>query len=822
LDAPTFSAVFLLILCGLPLFAAGLSGVVSDPSGLPVQGAAVKFACPAGEQTVNTDVRGRFHFATGGTGCEISVTVPNFAVYRKVLTAGTDSIAIRLQLSTLRDRITVSPDDRGDSSIPTPGLGTVSLSGDQLKLISDNTADLIQYAKLMAGISGGSDAIYVDGLPAHTLPPVDKIARIIVNADPFSAEYSDGDQTHIDIITKSGDRHFHIHFGGGALGAGGKSVLANGPAKSSSGNWSASGPIPYLPLTFTLQFGYSDAVTPLAVEASQPPVLYPGGVWTSNSVSAANRGGSGTLNLYFSPAETFHGHVSYFESRADSSNSGVGGLVLAAGGADTHFVSRDLSATVYKSWGSLLLRGGMTYSDISTTAQAGSSALQVSVAGEFVAGGAPMTVNNSQRTDWTGKIAIESDTPSPNWTAGIMFDHAGDAILQTPNPAGSLLFTSVSAYEDAIDGQDTGSYFLTSGNGSVRYANTTVAPFFQKQIVKRKNLLVTGGVRADYQGGYGVMLSPRVGLATQWHKFVFRSGGGLFARDLTDDVLVRILQNDALHLQQYFAQDVSFADYTSVPLSSATTIHSQLAPGLTRPREWMQRSSIERPLGKFSTGVEYTWTRDEHLLGSRRLWEGDGWTDFLESDRNAAKNRVHTQLSYRLKAQRFLAFYDWTRSRDDTDGPFSFPANQNDLRAEWARSSGIAPHSAGLTGILSLPAKITANVTESWHGTAPYNITTGLDPTGDGLFTDRGGLPRNSGNGPGYKSLSLFASRRIGTPLLPTRPRKRIYFRVGLQATNLLNDRNYISLGSVLGSQTFGQPLFALPGRTFRVWLTLD
>jgi hypothetical protein len=210
------------------------------------------------------------------------------------------------------------------------------------------------------------------------------------------------------------------------------------------------------------------------------------------------------------------------------------------------------------------------------------------------------------------------------------------------------------------------------------------------------------------------------------------------------------------------------------------------------------------------------------LLGSRRLAGDGGWLDFLESDRNAERQQVHTQVRYKIKMQQFLAYYDWVRAFNDTDGAFSFPANQNDIRAEWARSAGIAPHSLTFAAMLQLPGKISANITESWRGSAPYNITTGSDPTGDGLYTDRGGLPRNSGNGPGYNSLSLYASRRIVLPTLPTRPRKRLAVRVGLQGANLLGIRNYTGVGSVLGSPTFGMPLYALPGRSVRVWMNLD
>ena len=123
-------------------------------------------------------------------------------------------------------------------------------------------------------------------------------------------------------------------------------------------------------------------------------------------------------------------------------------------------------------------------------------------------------------------------------------------------------------------------------------------------------------------------------------------------------------------------------------------------------------------------------------------------------------------------------------SRDDTDRPFSFPAESDDIRAEWARSAGISAPAATAFVMPQLPWKISA--TSRSHGTAgAYNITTGLDPSGDGLFTDRGGRPRNSGNGPSFNSVSIYASRRVALPEFPVRPGRRIFIRVGLQGSNV-------------------------------------
>jgi hypothetical protein len=196
--------------------------------------------------------------------------------------------------------------------------------------------------------------------------------------------------------------------------------------------------------------------------------------------------------------------------------------------------------------------------------------------------------------------------------------------------------------------------------------------------------------------------------------------------------------------------------------------------------------------------------------------------DTLESSRFARRHRLHVSLQGETKGQRIGAHYQWTRSRDDTDGPFSFPESQDDLAAEGARSAGIAPHELSVVGSFRLPAGVSLTVVESYHSSTPYNVTSGADPGGLGLFTFRDGRPRNSGDGPGYHSTSLYLSRRIALPGTGGASARRTWANVSLHVENLLNERNYVAVGGVAGSPLFGVPLVALPGRSLRLSVSFD
>jgi hypothetical protein len=179
-------------------------------------------------------------------------------------------------------------------------------------------------------------------------------------------------------------------------------------------------------------------------------------------------------------------------------------------------------------------------------------------------------------------------------------------------------------------------------------------------------------------------------------------------------------------------------------------------------------------------------------------------------------------MGYEWKGQSLVAHYEWIHSDDNTDGPFSYPEFQDNLGAEWARSSGFSPNNFTLVGNFKLPRAISLTVVEAARGSLPFNVISGTDPIGNGLFNDRAGRNRNSGDGPGFHSLSLYAFRRIPLPKFLLRSGERVYIDAGARMDNLLNNKNYLVYGPVLGSPLFDKPLAALPGRSFRVWFSFD
>jgi hypothetical protein len=349
----------------------------------------------------------------------------------------------------------------------------------------------------------------------------------------------------------------------------------------------------------------------------------------------------------------------------------------------------------------------------------------------------------------------------------------------------------------------------------------SIAPFAQFTFISASRLTIDGGVRADYQSGLATIVSPRFSAAGRAAGFTLRAGVGLFAHAMPDSVFASVIARDGEHLQQFLADAVSLVQPSQASLTGVPTIRSEVSPDMAPPRQWMARTSMERSFGLVAAGAEYSWSDERHRLGSERVGDGTRWIDLLESNRGAERQRLHIHARASGRGQQAVVNYEWVRACDDSDGAFSFPERTGDLASEWARTAGMSPHTVTAVGTLRLPAAISLTATASWRSAAPYNVTTGIDVVGNGLRIDRGGRPRNGADGPRYRSLDLYAFRRVRVPLFGGTDRRSI-IDVGVQADNVLDTRNEASIGSIVGSPSFGQPLAAFKGRTIRVTFSLD
>lgn len=795
--------------------AQGLSGTVSDPSGAVIPGTNVTVECGPTTFRSVADQNGSFTFKErlSYDHCTLFARKDGFASYQRALSAGSTFLEIKLKVAAARDTVDIQ------ASADETALESTTLSSDELKKISNDPAELISYAQQFAGAAPVPSHTYVDGLPSTNLPPAAMIETVSVNRDPFSSEYTDGDENRIEITTGSPDRKFHLSVNGSSIGLGGNSPL--GPHLESSSTWASpllSGPVPYSPLAFSMQANFSSTSSAQLIQAvtsSGSPVP------ASSQATTTSSSDSGSFNLYYSGKEGTRAYLSLYRADSTASNSGVGGLVLAQAGNGTGFESEEVRGSFQSAGKNWLQRSAILIVHNTRQSWANDSGLGLDVPGYFVSGGAPIEDENSIKDRWMWKTVFQSSSQRRFWEYGAVVSHATDFDEQTPNAAGQIWFATFADYTAALSGATTGTWIGAKNTGSGSYGSTIVSPFIQADVWRTSNFIIRAGVRGDYESRAGVEVSPRLSAITRSHGFIFREGAGLFVHEWPNAVFLEPLRENAIG--PFVAAGVFLpAGETGIPsASNQAWITSQLAQGLERPRDAMSKTSVERPIGNFDAGLEFTWTNGNHLLGSRRIPDNSGWLDLLESNRNLHRSEFHPRIRYRWRRQTLTANYEWMHSRDDTDGPFSYAEFYNNLQAEWARTTGVPVHNTSLVGNLNLPCAFSLTIVGSYHSSSPYNVVTGQDVDNDGLFNDRGGLSRNSGNGPSYRSVSLYGSRHVSLGRLLGRYERGSGIDIGLQVDDLLGDRNYLTLEPVEDSPLFGQPLSALPGRTVRVWFNV-
>jgi len=795
-----------------------LSGRVVDPQQRVIEGALVSLLCLNGTEIRATAGGGLFSFTrqSFAQDCKIRIFYHGFAILETDIGHKRTWI-LQLRLAEVTQTVVV----KGDG-LPQSSLASASLSADELRKISNNSDALIRYAKQLAGVSGESDHLYVDGMPADHPPPAERIESITVNADPFSAEYSDGSSAHIEILTKPTERKFRLSSGGISLGPDERDGL--NPHLTSAtriADFGLTGPVPYIPFAFTSDVYFNDQRTEVPIEAVIPPV--PGLPVTSvNSAPTTNLSGAFGFGADYSRRDTLHVNASLYRWTAKQTNANVSGMTLPEAGASHFAAVRELRATIRKSGAHFLYRGGLVVNWLSDSLKANSNSIGINVSGAFVAGGAQINKANSQGNRWTFKNVLEFDTPHHHWSMGATVSKMEDGRSLASNPVGSIQFASLDDYiMSASAGAHTGTALITRGQSNVRYESLSTAPFVEGELFRGTGALLRGGLRADYQTGGGLLLSPRLSIISALHGFVVRAGTGMFVQYWRNDMFLKVMENNGHHLHQFLMPNASLGDVLAGTPMMEPEIISKVAPNLTPAREWMSKISVEYPVKNFVPGAEYTWTVGSRLLGSERLGTMAGWTDLLESNRTLRKQQLHLRAQCRFSGQSLTVHYEWTHARDNTDGPFSFPAKQGDIRDEWAASSGVSPHNLTVVGNLNFPREISLGVVEVIRSAMPLNITSAVDPEAHGLFTDRAGAPRNGGKDPAYKSLDFYIHRRIAVPKILWGFKQKTYLDMGFHAENLLGAANYTSMGTVIGSPLFGQPLAALPGRSLRLFLNL-
>jgi hypothetical protein len=292
---------------------------------------------------------------------------------------------------------------------------------------------------------------------------------------------------------------------------------------------------------------------------------------------------------------------------------------------------------------------------------------------------------------------------------------------------------------------------------------------------------------------------------------VIRGGVGMFYIRFPnmDELFTR--EYNGLNQISYVVNNPGFYAFPTLPADfvtqynlTATSNEAQFITGNNLRTPYLIQSAIgvERQLAKGTTlAVNVTDTRGVRQFVTSEIGTApDGAKLFQFQSDGLLKQlqvitRVNTQIGTRVS---LFGAYIWSTAHSNTDGALcpsssgcgtSTPVDPYDLSAEWGRSALAVTSRMFLAGTYQAPLRIQLAPFITASSGMPFNITTGSDYLGDGIYNARPAfasgpgpnivatpygylnsnptagetlIPRNYGTGPSQYTVNLRLSRTWG------------------------------------------------------------
>jgi hypothetical protein len=442
-------------------------------------------------------------------------------------------------------------------------------------------------------------------------------------------------------------------------------------------------------------------------------------------------------------------------------------------------------------------------------------------------------------------------------------------------------------------------YTVDAGNPKASVNQVDYAAFMQDEWRVRPNLTVNLGLRYEGQTNIGspVNFAPRIFFAwapeigrNRQPKTVIRFGFGIFYdrfnEFLTLDTrlfggsnILDFIVTDPVILNQvvFTPNGVSNVPPTESLTGSQRHTTRLIPHDIQTTYSYTAGFLFERQLPKrFTLSAGYINNLPRHALRSRNinaplpgtfnpLIPGSGVFPLgdigpVYAYESGAVQTVHQwQVGIQNRFLRYINFsanYTIAKATNNTGGSQSFPANSYDLTSEMGPTNFEIRHRFVFTGTITVPKlKLLLNPIILANSGRPFNITTGRDNNGDGLFTDRPAfatantpaadlrrtrfgdfdinplpgqpiIPRNFGRGPSFFSVNVRISRQFKFGPLPQAaapasgaqasrgpaPERPYTLTLSASIQNLLNHTNLALPVGNLSSPSFGESLSSLSG----------
>jgi hypothetical protein len=741
-----------------------------------------------------------------------------------VVTAGqTTRLDMRLDIAVKEEKLVVKPETRDLDVNPAQNAGMLVIAGKDLDALSDDPDELASQLQALAGPSAGPNGgeIYIDGFTGGELPPKSAIREIRINQNPFSAEYDRMGFGRIEILTKPGSDQFHGSFmlngNSSAFNSRNPFLLDAQQPGYHSDTYNATlggklnGRASFFFSADRRVMNDSSIINAQILDSNLNPTTF-----TQALANPKVRTGiSPRLDYQLSSNQTLT--LRYQFTQTTETNDGVGQFSLASQAYDVRRTeqvlqvsdSLVLSARAINEIRFQYMRGrdAQSAQDLSPT---------IDVMGAFTGGGSAQANADTHTDQYELQDNASLSLGRHLLKFGGRLRANREASYSAANFNGTFTFSSLAAYQITEAGLQQGwsaAQIQAAGGGAAQFSIVYGQPRFRSTLFDagvytqddwrlRPRLTLSYGLRLESQNHLNDHADWAPRLAISWGlgrgqnppKTVLRAGYGIFYDRIGQNLIMQTEELNGVSQQQIMVASPAFfpviPSLASLAGSLTTPVKYQTNPDLRTPYAMQSALSMERKLSS-SAAVALTClnTRGLHQLRSSVLEESSGNVYEYLSTGIFKQNQLIGNFRVRAASRISLfGFYALGSAKGNTSGANSFPSN--DPSADYGRTAYDVRHRFLLAGSFELPYALRLSPFVMVSSGQPFNITTGTDLNGDGIFNDRPAfatsttspenlrvtpwgnfdvdpsagekiIPINFGSGPGQFTLNLRASRTI-------------------------------------------------------------
>ncbi len=658
-------------------------GVVADELGGVIVGATITLSDAQGKtQSTVSDASGAYRFNGIAAGTyTIAVTQAGFATFQQEQITVSDAqprvVNVTLRVATLEGQVTVDPGTTINVD-PSANKSALVLKGNDLNALSDDPTELAAELSALAGPAAGPSGaqVFVDGFTAGpTLPDKQSIREIVINQNPFSAEWERIGFGNIQILTRPGTGQFH---GGSAFTFSDAVFNARNPYASNRPAYqrrlydaNVNGPLSKRS-SFFLAFSrreiddtatvnataLDDAFQPVQISES---IVTPRRFWTVSPRFDYQLNKSNTLSARY-----------HFNS-SDMENQGIGGFSLGSRGFSfsdqLHLFQLIETAVISPRIANEAAFQYIWYGIQQNTNDPGKGLI---VLDSFTGGGSQIgnyvfDRNEGELRDYVtmslGKHSLKfgarlrwariNDVAPSNFGGTFTFSGGEGPRLDANNnplPGPLVDLSSLERYRRTLVFQQLGlspanirllgggaSQLTIAGGGAfAEVRQWDLGPFIQDDWKVRPDFTLSMGLRYQVQSNINSrqLFAPRLSFAwTPWAsgsgtpKTVVRGGAGVFYDLIRTNITLQANRFNGSNQTQYVVDDPLLLDlFPNVPTDAALAALNQpqtiwaKESGLTQPYFIQSSISVERSLPRNVTmSLSYVNTRGLHQLRARNV-----------------------------------------------------------------------------------------------------------------------------------------------------------------------------------------------------------